>query len=405
MPKRRAYSTSRSAIISLLIEHRTLSRMEISRLTGLSRAAISLSASELVAEGVVQEIGVAASTGGRRAVMLRLGGASRLVVGIGFEGDTCHASLVNLDGQQLDRLALEHNGPRTPETVVDLTVRAVTTLMADRDPDSLVGCGLAFTGQVHAPTDTFSSIGWSFAAYPLRQQLARRLRVPAEVMDNAHAAGLGELWLLDRERREHLVYIYAGNGVGGAIVADRELYPGRDHAAGEFGQLLLDPHGPEFPCGHRGCLEGYLSNDYLLSVLDAARREGLDTALPAEIRESDFATIVALAEANGDPGAALIMDHAAGWLGRAVANLITIFNPDEVVIGGPYSRWGNRFAAQVQAEAEPLTAPHAFAGVTIRPGRPIVDAVTLGAAAAIINRAPDLLAPTARELANGRPKR
>lgn len=405
MPKRRAYNTSRSAIISLLIEHRTLSRMEIARLTGLSRAAISLSASELMAEGVVQEIGVAASTGGRRAVMLRLGGASRLAIGVAFEGDLCHASVVNLDGQELDRLSLEHRGPRTPEIAVDLTVRAVTTLMADRDPGALIGCGLAFSGQVHAPTDTFSSIGWSFAAYPLRQHLVRRLRVPVEVMDNAHAAGLGEFWLQDREHREHLVYIYAGNGVGGAIVADRQLYPGRDHAAGEFGEMLLDPNGPVFACGHRGCLEGYLGNAHLLSVLEEARQAGLVTAIPPEVRESDFATIVALAEANGDPGAALMMDYAARWLGRAVANLITIFNPDEVVIGGPYSRWGERFAAGVRQEAEPLTAPHTFAGVTIRPGRPIVDAVTLGAAAAIIRRAPDLLAPTARELASSRTER
>ncbi|MGC4106700.1 MAG: ROK family transcriptional regulator [Thermomicrobiales bacterium] len=402
MAKRRAYSNSRSAIISLLIEHRTLSRMEISRLTGLSRAAISLSANELVAEGVIQEIGVAASTGGRRAVMLRLGGATRLVAGAAFEGDTCHVSLVNLDGQQLDRIAIEHAGPRTPEAAIDLTARAVTTLMADREPDALIGCGLAFTGQMHASTDTFSSIGWAFTAYPLRQQLSRRLRVPVEVMDNAHAAGLGELWLLGREHRSHLVYVYAGNGVGGAIIADRELHPGRDHAAGEFGQLLLDPNGPDFPCGHRGCLEGYLSHDYLLAILDDARQTGIVTAIPPDVREADFATVVALAEANGDPGAILIMEHAARWLGLAIANLITIFNPDDVVIGGPVARWGERFSDLIRMHASRLTAPHTFAGVTIRPGCPIVEAVTLGAAASIINRAPDLLTPTARELADGR---
>ncbi|MGC4189981.1 MAG: ROK family transcriptional regulator [Thermomicrobiales bacterium] len=399
MAKRRAYSNSRSAILRLLIEHRTLSRMDIARLTGLSRAAISLSANELVAEGVIQEIGSAMSTGGRRAVMLRLGGATHLVAGIAFEGDTCHGSLVNLDGQELDHVVLDHRGPRTPEAVVELTTRAVTTLMADREPGALIGCGLGFTGQVHTRTDTFSSIGWEFTGYPLRAQLSRRLRVPVEILDNAHAAGLGELWLLGREHREHLVYIYAGNGVGGAIIADRMLYPGRDHAAGEFGLLLLDPNGPEFPCGHQGCLEGYLEWTYLLSILDQARQEGLESTIPAFVPEPDFAEVVAHAAESGDPGAALIMDFAAHWLGHAVATFISIFNPDEVVIGGPFAWWGEPFADLVRANAEPLTSPLAFAGVTIRPGRPIIDVLTLGAAAAIITHAPELLAPTAHELA------
>jgi predicted NBD/HSP70 family sugar kinase len=401
MGKRRAYGNSRSAILSLLIEHGTLSRIDIARKTGLSRAAISLSANELVEEGVVQEIGVAASTGGRRAKMLRLGGATRLVAGAAFEGDACHVALINLDGQTLDRVTIENRGPRTPESAIALTARAITTMMADRARESLIGCGLAFTGQAHARSDTFSSIGWSFAGYALRQQLERRLRMPVEVLDNAHAAGLGELWLQGREHREHLIYIYAGNGVGGAIIADRELYRGRDHAAGEFGQMLLDPHGPDFPCGHRGCLEGFLSYDYLLGLLDDARQNGLESAIPSDLREVDFAPAVAQAAACDDPGADFIMERASCWLGRAVATIVTIFNPDEVVIGGPFAQWGEPFAARVQAHAAPLAPPLIFAGVAIRPGRPIIDAVTLGAAVAIIARAPDLLAPTARELATG----
>ncbi|MGB3329291.1 MAG: ROK family transcriptional regulator [Thermomicrobiales bacterium] len=402
MARHRAYSNSRSAIISLLIEHRTLSRMDIARMTGLSRAAISLSAGELVDEGVVQEIGAAVSTGGRRAMMMRLGGASHLVAGVAFEGTMCHVSLVNLDGQELDRHAIEHVGARTPESVVDLATRAVNTVMADREPGALIGCGLAFTGQVDTRTDTFSSIGWHFTGYPLRQHLSRRLRVPVEVLDNAQAAGLGEFWIVGREHRENLIYIYAGNGVGGAIITDRTLYPGRDHAAGEFGEVILDPHGPDFSCGHRGCFEGFMSHEYQQALLAAARETGLVTAIPTDVRESDFATIVALAEMNGDAGAALVMEQAALWLGRAVANLITIFNPDEVVLGGPYGRWGEPFAALVRAAAEPLCAPNTFRGVAIRSGQPIVDAVTLGAAASIINLAPELLAPTARELAAGR---
>lgn len=405
MAKRRAYSNSRSAIIRLLIDHGTLSRMEIAHYTGLSRAAISLSASELVGEGMVQEIGAAESTGGRPATMLRLGGATRLVAGVGFEADTVFFTIVNLDGQELDRLQLPACRPGSPEYVVDLIVRGVMILMADREPGSLIGCGVALTGQVNAATDTFSSIGWDFTGYPLRRELARRLRVPVDVLDNAHASGLGELWLSGREHREHLVYVYAGDGVGGAIITNRVLYLGRDHAATEFGQMRLDPNGPHFRCGHQGCLEGYLDWRHLLALVDEARQNGLDAPLPEITGELEFAKAIAEASAHGDAAAGaaadLVIDYAAKWLGRAVANLITIFNPDEIVIGGSYGLWGERFAHLVSAYAEPLTAPRTFAGVVIRTGRPMQASLPLGAAVAIINRAPELLAPTARELATG----
>ncbi|MGI8485974.1 MAG: ROK family protein, partial [Thermomicrobiales bacterium] len=393
----RAYSNSRSSIISLLLENGELSRADIARQTGLSRAAISLSVAELIEEGLVQEIGTSESTGGRKPVLIRLGGESTLVMGVAFEETSCFFTLVNLDGLEIDRLVLAETTAFDPSHVIETVTIGVKRLLAERPGVRLLGCGLALSGQVNSLTDTFASSTWKFSDTPMRRMLADVLKVPTVLLDNAHAAGLGELWLRGRENREHLVYFYMGVGMGGAIIMGRDLFTGRNHAAGEIGATIIDPNGPDFGC-HRGCLEGFLSYPHLRAIVDHQRVLGAQTVLPAELPDAIFVDALAAAARDGDELALAIMHYAAGYVGLETANMINLLNPDEIILGGPLSRWGNRFATMVSAEAAKTALPTSFAAVRILPGNPVTSTIPLGAAAMIIRRAPELLSPTAGEL-------
>lgn len=402
----RAYSNSRSSIISLLLENGELSRADIARQTGLSRAAISLSVAELIEEGLVQEIGTSESTGGRKPVLIRLGGESTLVMGVAFEETSCFFTLVNLDGHEIDRLVIAETTAFDPSHVIETVTIGANRLLARHPGVRLLGCGLALSGQVNSLTDTFSSVTWKFGATHLRGMLAEALGIPAAVLDNAHAAGLGELWLQGREHREHLVYFYMGVGAGGAIVTGRNLYVGRNHAAGEIGATIIDPDGPDFGC-HRGCLEGFLSYPHLRSIVNRQRALGLTTSLPAGLSNGNFIASIATAADHDDEIALATMRYAARIVGVLSANMINLLNPDEIILGGPFGLWGDRFAAMVSAEAKKTALTTSFAAVQVLPGQPVTRTIPLGAAATIILQAPTLLAPTARDraLGNGKVRR
>lgn len=394
----RAYSNSRSSIISLLLESGELSRADIARQTGLSRAAISLSVAELIDEGLVQEIGTSESTGGRKPVLIRLGGNSTLVLGVAFEETSCFFTLVNLDGHEIDRLVIADTAAFDPIRVIETVAIGATRLLARYPGITLLGCGLALSGQVNSLTDTFSSATWKFSATDLRGMLNRALGIPATIVDNAHAAGLGELWLQGREHREHLIYFYMGIGAGGAIVTGRNLYVGRNHAAGEIGATIIDPHGPDFGC-HRGCLEGFLSYPHLRAIANQQRALGLTTSLPADLPDNIFIITIAEAADRGDEVALATMRYAARIVGIQSANMINLLNPDEIILGGPFGNLGNRFAEMVSTEAKKTALATSFASAQILPGQPVTRTIPLGAAATIILQAPTLLAPTARDRA------
>lgn len=225
--RRWAFSNSRSAVISLLLEQGVLSRAAIARQTGFSRAAISLSVTELIDEDLVREIAPSDSTGGRKPnpVLIRLGDDAKLVVGVGYEGKACHFVLVNLDGEVINRLVMPDSLPQNPRQIVAMESHRVRTLLIGYPPKTLlgVGVGVALSGQFNALTDMFASLIWKIEEYPLRGVLEETLDVPVIVLDNAHAAGLGEFWLMARETREHHMYFYMGVGTGGAIITGRDL--------------------------------------------------------------------------------------------------------------------------------------------------------------------------------------
>jgi predicted NBD/HSP70 family sugar kinase/biotin operon repressor len=395
--KGRAYSSSRSAIISLLLEQGELSRAEIARRTGLSRAAISLSTSELIEEGLVQEIGTTVSTGGRKPVLIRLGGEAKFAVGVAYESGSCIFSLVNLDGVVIDHQILPDTIPTSANAIIETITSQLPIILGKHSTDSLLGLGLSLSGQINSLSDRFTSIIWGIRDSTLRSDLERIIDVPVVILDNAHAAGLGELWIKGREYREHLMYLYMGIGTGGAIITGRDLYTGRNNTAGEIGQMIIDIDGPDFGC-HRGCFEGFLAYDNLRNVIAEQRSAGMSTILPEELPDRILVPEIARAAELEDPLANFVLGYCARYVGVQAANMLALLNPDEIILGGPFGLWGERFVSLVTAEVERLAMPITFAEASIVGGSPSTETIPLGAAAMIIRLAPDLLSPTASDL-------
>jgi glucokinase len=283
-----------------------------------------------------------------------------------------------LDGVELP--LLEHD----LESVVGTIASGIDRLLLGRDRAALLGCGVAVPGLVDPLGDAIDSderLGWK--AVPLRSRLEAATGTPVLVTDRGKAAGLGELWVLGRERAHDLIHLYLGRGVGGALVLGREIHWGASYTAGEIGHLTVDPNGPACSCGGRGCLETLVSIGAILG-----RREA--NAFPGET-DRERLSMIGTAAAAGDPVALSSVRETGRWIGIALASLVNVLNPAVIVLGGPTSEWGQVLIDAVERELFARTLPLSRQAVRVVTGQARELAPPLGAAALILQRAGELL--------------
>jgi fructokinase len=204
-------------------------------------------------------------------------------------------------------------------------VAAVADELRRQAPDVRV-IGIGAPGSLSARTGTLKNSNTTcLNGRPLRGDLEARLGVAVRLENDANCFALAEARDGAAAGRHMVFGVILGTGVGGGIVVDGRLWSGPQHIAGEWGHHSIDPAGPPCYCGQRGCVETLLSGP----ALEAAYRSvGGDGVAPVEIAARAVA---------GDPVAATVID---GWLdrfGRALANVVSILDPDAVVLGGGLS--------------------------------------------------------------------
>lgn len=172
-----------------------------------------------------------------------------------------------------------------------------------------------------------------------------------------------------------MLMVTLGTGIGGGIVSDGRLTEGAHRYSGEFGHMVIDPHGPPCPCGKRGCWERFASGSGLgrlareLALTGAA--EDL-VAMAGGDPESVKGEHVTAAAAAGDPPALEIMNRFGWWVALGLANLTNLFDPAVIVLGG-----GLVLAGEVLLEPTRRAFHDLVEAATVRPAVPIV-AATLG---------------------------
>jgi len=180
---------SRRAVIDLLRTHGTHSRSTLAAATRLSKPAISAIVAQLIAEGIVQETGAGQSTGGRKPILVRLGGDRNVLAGVEVGAKHCTFVLLSLDGTVLAQHERQVDNINV-QAVVTLIMEEMTTFFTTRSWDALIGCGIAVAGVVDRASDTVRAAGLGWNDAPLRTLLTACLRVPVVVTDRGKAAAL-----------------------------------------------------------------------------------------------------------------------------------------------------------------------------------------------------------------------
>lgn len=380
---------SRRVVIDLLRARGTLSRSDLAAETRLSKPTISAIIAQLIAEGIVQVTGAGQSTGGRKPILVRLGGDRKVLAGVEVGAKCCTFVLLSLDGTVLAQRERQVDDTEV-QAVVTLIVEEMTTFFTTRSWDALIGCGVAVAGVVDPVSDTVRAAGLGWDDAPLRTLLAARLGVPVMVTDRGKAAALGELWARGGTPRDAVVYLYLGEGVGGALVLGGALYNGKDHTAGEIGHMSVDGNGLRCVCGNRGCLEMYVSSAAIIARAEG--RCGVTGIMTLSASAPITVESLGIAARAGNVAAQTVIAETARYLGIAVANLVNILNPEAVVLSGPTTQWGDLLLDAVRTEVAGRGLAIPLRTVHILQGQAGATAVSLGAAALIREQVGELLA-------------
>ncbi|MEU7896459.1 ROK family transcriptional regulator [Nonomuraea sp. NPDC049152] len=347
---------TRTAILALLGTVGPLSRTEIARELDLSPASVTQLTRELMGHGMLEELDLKPSRGGRPAQRLGLVGTAGRALGVKVTADHLVIVDVRLDGVVLG--SWEHLfDPSGPHALDDLASTVEATLARIEQAPALLGVGVGVPGSVDdqaVGTVNAPTLGWQ--AMPVGERLRRRLSLPVLVENDVNALAAAErLYGRGRTHRDFLV-LTIGRGVGAAIVTDGRVYRGARGGAGEFGHVPVDPSGPVCGCGTAGCLEAFVGSAGLVT---AAREKGLleGHAALGDPGARDAVDELGRAAAAGDRAAQDVFDQAGRILGRSTAGLINVVDPEVVVILGegvahwPY--WQVGFDRAVRAQLMP----------------------------------------------------
>lgn len=172
---------------------------------------------------------------------------------------------------------------------------------------------------------------------PIVKLLEEKVNIPVILENDANAAALAEKWFGAGKDVDNLLYITVSTGIGGGIIINKKIYHGVNDGAGEVGHMIIDPAGPRCGCGNPGCLEAIASGTAINRMAGEAIRQDKDTLLKELFinnQEKIDGMMIADAARRGDRIALQIWHKAGRYLGIGLANLINIFNPEMIVLGG-----------------------------------------------------------------------
>jgi glucokinase len=306
------------------------------------------------------------------------------VIGIDLGGTKIAAALFSGEGESTHREAVSLEG-RTGAQVGALLVDRVRALLevAERDCRQAVGVGIAVPGIYRAATQTVwapNVPGWE--DYPLVTEVHRAVPdgITVRVDSDRACAILGETWRGAAVGARNAIFLAVGTGIGAGILVDGRIVRGVGDAAGAIGWLALDrPYRERYEAV--GCFEYHASGPGI--VAKALREIEADSAYDGELRHGDGATLSArdvfAAYESGDPIAVRVLDEAVSYWGMAVANLVSLFNPETIIFGGGIFGPAMQFMERIREEATRWAQPISIQQVALRPAQLGDDAILVGA--------------------------
>ena len=269
--------------------------------------------------------------------------------GVDVGGTTCKIGFFENSGNMLDKWEIKTNTENHGASILDDIVASLESKLADAgiSKDEVEGVGIGVPGPVKNDSVVCECVNLGWGTFDVAETLSEKIGLPVKVGNDANVAALGEMWKGGGQGCKNGVMVTLGTGVGGGIIINGKMVAGATGAAGEIGHMHVNDDETEpCNCGNCGCLEEYVS---ATGIVRMAKRKLAKDDRPSIMRKDDLsAKDVWDAVKAGDTVATEVAEDFGWYLGKAMALVANVSNPEIFVIGGGVSKAGNVLLDYIQ---------------------------------------------------------
>ena len=332
-------------IIKNLFLYGAMTNTDLGKFVKLSTPKIISLLNELKAEGLVEELGQGNSSGGRRPNLYGNKEDAFYIIGISINIYKTSVSIFNAKNQMITddhilTLTISH-GTTIIDPIVDFTENVIREKQIPRE--KILGIGIEMPGMVDS--DTGINKTYMVSDQPVAQVFSEKFGMEVFIENDAKSRAFAELRFGLAHARQNALAIHLDWGIGLGIIVNGKLYKGRDGFAGEFGHLPMVDNGMLCKCGKQGCLETIASGTAIARMAKEGMKAGRSSMLGQLVNEDpekiEIRNVVQAA-LMGDQYSISVLANVGHWLGKGIAYLIQIFNPELIILGGRMSE-ANQF--------------------------------------------------------------
>jgi len=381
---------NRLNVLNAIKDNEPVARLQLSQMTGLTPPAITVITRELLDSGLIREVGLGKSRGGRKPIKLILVPDAAYVIGIELTHYETTIGIADLKNDPTDiyTVSLDMTDPKIGG--IGLVAELKRIIQGRYASKRFLGVGIAFPGLLNSKTGIIRqsiNLGPGWNQFRLKEMLETQLGLPVVVENNSKASAMAEHWFGGGIGCENIAYINLGEGISaGVILGDRIIHGSQGHA-GQIGHIVVKEDGALCNCGNRGCLEALCSVPALMRTaateLPVLRKDDLLKNIFETKGEVCLADILHCAE-DEDSYAWQLLRETGRLVGLAVASIINLYNPAKIFLGGKIARGAAVFVDAVKDTVHSHSFPAVAEEVEILVSKLEKNAAVIGACALAI---------------------
>lgn len=261
--------------------------------------------------------------------------------GVDIGGTTVKMGLFDEEGSLLDKWEIPTDKSNEGAGILPDVADSIRDRIYEKeiDKDDVLGIGVGIPGPVNAEGTVFKAVNLGWGIFNVPKVLNGYLNIPVKAINDANAAAFGEMWRGGGKGYKDLVAVTLGTGVGGGIIVNGQIVTGRNGAGGEIGHIHVeDDEKEQCNCGNTGCLEQFAS---ATGIVRLAKRRLKEDGVPSMLR-TDYITAKTVFDAvkSEDPAAVEVAEKFGDYLGKGLAMIAAVTDPEIFVIGGGVSKAG-----------------------------------------------------------------
>ena len=265
------------------------------------------------------------------------------VFGVDIGGTTVKIGLFTVDGAMVDKWEITTRTDEGGKYILNDIAASVEAKLAEKEIDKtdVKGIGMGVPGPVKQDGTVLRCVNLGWGIFNAAEELSSIIGLPVKAGNDANMAALGEMWQGGGKGYKNIVMVTLGTGVGGGIILDGKMLSGVNGAGGEIGHIQVNDDETEVcGCGRKGCLEQYTSATGIVRMANTMLNT---TDRPSSLRSAQYVSAKAVFDAakQGDELASEIVDKHGKCLGKSLAQIACVVDPEVFVIGGGVSKAGS----------------------------------------------------------------